>query len=85
MQGAKDLVGDALVIQEFSCKKTEAGNHGNSTGVELKGIGQLLPVAILGLAVGKINPREVGIFGRVEHRRCFVLIRRDGTVHGSCA
>ena len=59
VKGAKNLVCYALVIQEFSCKKTEAGNHGNSTGVELKGIGQFLTFAILGLVAGKINPREV--------------------------
>lgn len=66
VKGAEDLVGHALVIQELSCKETEAGNHGDSTGVKLKGVGQLLPFPFLGLVVvRKVNPRQ---------RRCIVLI-----------
>ena len=60
VKGAKDLVGDALVIQELPGKKTETCHHGDSAGVELEGIGLALP--FLALVVWEVNPGNVGFF-----------------------
>ena len=65
VKGAKDLVGDALVIQELPSKKAETCHHGDSAGVEFEGIGLALP--FLALVVWQVDPGNVGFFSQGKH------------------
>ena len=64
VKGAKDLVGNALVVQELPGKKTETCHHGDSAGVEFECIGLALP--FLALVVWKVNPGK-RLVSRGEH------------------
>ena len=55
VKGAKDLVGNALVVQELPGKKTETCHHGDSAGVEFECIGLALPF-LAALVVWEVNP-----------------------------
>ena len=65
VKGAKDLVGDALVIQELPSKKPETCHHGDSAGVELECIGLALP--FLALVVWEVDPGKIGLFSHGKH------------------